>query len=227
MDYREIAWICKIKDYSYDWILPIQDIFDPDVMKWLFLQRIFTQEYMRFHFSQTISFVILFMFLWGSTWSCFSLWVSREEKSYSSFLRFERRILKERNIGKQFSYPSPFWDADCTRTSATYLGKVQSKQRTLKILLSTHLVSESCRAVSQIEVYNGENQYLWSYIVPTSEDLPDSLIWKTIMYSKNTSRCPKRAWTHFNLSKKLSETFFLPCGSENDPGERIEFYSFT
>ena len=128
----------------------------------------------------------------------------------------------QNQIGKTFAFDRSEKES-YNRTEITYLGKLRAKGgRVFKILISRWYWGRVPRATSRILVFNNKNQYLGTYYVGMTYDLPN-YIEKNALVFKNEMRkgCDKKIITRISFTNGLPKQFFIEC--ENKLGD---FYFF-
>lgn len=115
------------------------------------------------------------------------------------------------------------WDENGgTETHLNYLGDLQTKEGTIKIMTSCWLWGISRRATNRILVFNAKDEYLGNFPVTTKGDLPEKIEDNRIIFLHNDNEgCDKISITKISFDAGIPTEFFVRCQKEYG-----DFYSF-
>ena len=121
-------------------------------------------------------------------------------------------VLRFNNVGKTYVFDRSAGN-NYDRTELTYLGRITTeKGRVLKILILRWYWGLSPRATNRILVFNRKNQYMGSYLVTLTTDLPDRIEKNALVFENKTREsCDPVIVNRISLYKGLPKCFFLGC----------------
>lgn len=123
-----------------------------------------------------------------------------------------RQVVLNNNVTDSLYVFGQWNEREGTETHLRYIGTIKSPEGEYKIMTSTWFWGLSKRATNRILVFDRKNNYLGSYDVGMTYDLPEKIENNNIVFLHSKSDdCDKEKITRLSFEDGIPGEFFLEC----------------